>query len=137
MYSAASRRGLIEAKNLQLLHIGPLSYSAASRRGLIEADTDVHELDFTMEMYSAASRRGLIEACGLGPVNELFAAYSAASRRGLIEALLESLNPRLVTAYSAASRRGLIEAWGLERRWARCIRGIPRHHAAASLKREF
>ena len=155
-YSAALRRGLIEAWCTIRTSRAVSRYSAALRRGLIEAlqPPRPRRLD---RLYSAALRRGLIEAApspSLTPdakriprhyaaaslklknhqsPRALLAAYSAALRRGLIEALdCVVTGTAAYTAYSAALRRGLIEAMRPARRAGsptRVFRGItPRPH---------
>ncbi len=62
-----------------------LEYSAALRRGLIEAREEDHE-KYVRALYSAALRRGLIEAARGMPIRRCLSWYSAALRRGLIEA---------------------------------------------------
>ena len=62
-FSAAERRGLIEAANAARVHrLGP-QFSAAERRGLIEASPYQFSALSTYT-FSAAERRGLIEANG-------------------------------------------------------------------------
>ncbi len=84
-FSAANRRGLIEA--IELAHgvqtVG--QFSAANRRGLIEASC----IRRPRPMWTSSPRR--IAAASLKPIGEVVDLgkgyeFSAANRRGLIEA---------------------------------------------------
>ena len=67
-FSAASGRGLIEARVGRLRVSGGRAFSAASGRGLIEA-TDSVRAGSASTAFSAASGRGLIEASSVRPLN--------------------------------------------------------------------
>ncbi len=60
-FSAANRRGLIEASGMGLWTSGRMEFSAANRRGLIEAIYRIASSE-SSRTFSAANRRGLIEA---------------------------------------------------------------------------
>ena len=162
-FSAASGRGLIEAKKRQegrvqseasfprhraAASLNPVEmldqlalvrvFSAASGRGLIEAWMHWARYRFTAPVFSAASGRGLIEARNIRELApKTVTEFSAASGRGLIEAMPPTRCQSAAPAFSAASGRGLIEASSAASSSSGVRGSFPRHRAAASLKPEI
>ena len=134
-FSAASGRGLIEARRPPTRFRAGCRFSAASGRGLIEA----RQMSETKRMnrqkpFSAASGRGLIEAwCGR-PSRGAVACFprhrAAASLKLTVPSGCSSpRRPRFPRHRAAASLKPTCWPRPSGRR-----RGFPRHRAAASLK---
>ena len=110
------------------------SFSAASGRGLIEAKGIEEPEWFASQSFPRHRAAASLKPELVQPRLQVAALFSAASGRGLIEAFSPSGRTTVVAAFSAASGRGLIEALVEKFRGVAEFAGFPRHRAAASLK---